>query len=406
MIADKIRHFIDSYPKNIVKVDKKLRWYQTLVNEIPTILQKKLGRDDFLITGSVGQGNTSYVPWICIFNTNITHSAQHGIYIVFLFKSDMSGYYISLNQGITFFKNEYKNRANEYSKKVAFWFKEAIKKNSEWKSEISLQSRSPLAKAYESANVISRELTINSTDEEIFNVLEELIKEYDSIFGHIDSINTYDDIIRHIISDIDNNPIYESADEAIDTLNEEIKKQGMDLPTLANIIKVKQIKVKSDSFLKLSTGVPKKIDYVEKARLNAIIGIKGEDIVLQMEKVRVMKLLQKKNMDMDLISKVQWVSEKDDSLGYDIASIDIDDANNIINIYIEVKTTTSKYDIDFFVSQNEIKKSIEFNNNYWVYRLYNCNGEMPKFYIAKGKIENNFYINPVNFSATYKWIVG
>jgi hypothetical protein len=227
-----------------------------------------------------------------------------------------------------------------------------------------LQSRSPLAKAYESANVISRELTINSTDEEIFNVLEELIKEYDSIFGHIDSINTYDDIIRHIISDIDNNPIYESADEAIDTLNEEIKKQGMDLPTLANIIKVKQIKVKSDSFLKLSTGVPKKIDYVEKARLNAIIGIKGEDIVLQMEKVRVMKLLQKKNMDMDLISKVQWVSEKDDSLGYDIASIDIDDANNIINIYIEVKTTTSKYDIDFFVSQNEIKKSIEFNNNY------------------------------------------
>jgi hypothetical protein len=62
MIADKIRHFIDSYPKNIVKVDKKLRWYQTLVNEIPTILQKKLGRDDFLITGSVGQGNTSYVP--------------------------------------------------------------------------------------------------------------------------------------------------------------------------------------------------------------------------------------------------------------------------------------------------------------------------------------------------------
>jgi hypothetical protein len=31
---------------------------------------------------------------------------------------------------------------------------------------------------------------------------------------------------------------------------------------------------------------------------------------------------------------------------------------------------------------------------------------MPKFYIAKGKIENNFYINPVNFSATYKWIVG
>ena len=35
---------------------------------------------------------------------NITQSTQYGLYMVYLFKSDMTGFYLSLNQGITFLR--------------------------------------------------------------------------------------------------------------------------------------------------------------------------------------------------------------------------------------------------------------------------------------------------------------
>ena len=35
---------------------------------------------------------------------NITQSTQYGLYMVYLFKRDMTGFYLSLNQGITFFE--------------------------------------------------------------------------------------------------------------------------------------------------------------------------------------------------------------------------------------------------------------------------------------------------------------
>ena len=49
-------------------------------------------------------GNWAQLPWIAIFNPKITKSAQSGYYIVYLFREDMKGVYISLNQGVTEYK--------------------------------------------------------------------------------------------------------------------------------------------------------------------------------------------------------------------------------------------------------------------------------------------------------------
>ncbi|GAP02894.1 hypothetical protein FPFC_030740 [Fructobacillus pseudoficulneus] len=53
--------------------------------------------------GSAGKGNWATAPWIGVFDTDITRSAVRGFYIVYLFSSDMSRVYLSLNQGWTFF---------------------------------------------------------------------------------------------------------------------------------------------------------------------------------------------------------------------------------------------------------------------------------------------------------------
>ena len=62
--------------------------------------------NDYLIKGSVGQGNWASIPWICIFDKKITTTAQEGIYIVYLLSKDGKSLYLTLNQGCTKVKNQ------------------------------------------------------------------------------------------------------------------------------------------------------------------------------------------------------------------------------------------------------------------------------------------------------------
>ena len=73
-----------------------------------TIRTKAAIAPNYKIQGSPGQGNWAEVPWLCIFDKEITTSAQRGYYIVYLFRSDMSGVCLSLNMGWTQFKNRFK----------------------------------------------------------------------------------------------------------------------------------------------------------------------------------------------------------------------------------------------------------------------------------------------------------
>jgi hypothetical protein len=50
---------------------------------------------------SVGQGNWTKVPWLALLDERETNTTQHGVYVVFLFRQDMSGVYLTLAQGVT-----------------------------------------------------------------------------------------------------------------------------------------------------------------------------------------------------------------------------------------------------------------------------------------------------------------
>lgn len=66
------------------------------------------------IKWSVGMGNWARVPWIAFLDNRETNTTQSGIYGVFLFREDMSGVYITYNQGVTKILNE--NGAREGKK--------------------------------------------------------------------------------------------------------------------------------------------------------------------------------------------------------------------------------------------------------------------------------------------------
>src|SRR5262249_4101888 len=53
------------------------------------------------VSWSVGQGDFARVPWIALMDDRETTSTQRGIFCAFLFSEDMSGVYLTLNQGAT-----------------------------------------------------------------------------------------------------------------------------------------------------------------------------------------------------------------------------------------------------------------------------------------------------------------
>lgn len=64
--------------------------------------------DKYVMKGSIGQGNWASVPWFAIYDKRITTTAQEGIDLVYLFSNDGERLYLTLNQGATALKNQFK----------------------------------------------------------------------------------------------------------------------------------------------------------------------------------------------------------------------------------------------------------------------------------------------------------
>lgn len=177
---------------------KKLR--SDLPNKIFKLLN--LSNSQFKITGSIGQGQWAEIPWISIFLKDITTSATNGYYIVYLFKSDMSGFYLSLNQGWTYFKNKYGTSQGRIKiKEISTIMKTKLSPVSNIfnSNSIDLLASGPLGKGYElghicgcyydSSNIPPNEILIRD--------LQKLINEYTKLKCFISNrtTNEFNDFI-------------------------------------------------------------------------------------------------------------------------------------------------------------------------------------------------------------------
>ena len=171
-------------------------------NVLPSQIQKLLNLDEtsYKVEGSIGQGNWAEIPWISIFLKDITTSATNGYYIVYLFKSDMSGFYLSLNQGWTYFKNKYgtaEGKIKIADLSMIMRSKLSPVSNTFNYNKIDLLASGPLGKGYElghicgcyydSSNIPSNEILTKD--------LKELIIEYKKLQSFIGNrtINDFND---------------------------------------------------------------------------------------------------------------------------------------------------------------------------------------------------------------------
>lgn len=135
----------------------------------------------------------------------------------------------------------------------------------------------------------------------------------------------------------------------------------------------------------------KKIDYQEKSRKNAITGNRGEVIVFDKERERLVEAGHK-----DLADKVERVSTEDDSKGYDILSYEVDGTPR----YIEVKTTSQKTEaVSFIFSVNEYKAAKELPNYYVAY-VDRIDSKKPRISLIQDPFKNEkFLLTPISYLA-------
>jgi hypothetical protein len=100
----------------------------------------------------------------------------------------------------------------------------------------------------------------------------------------------------------------------------------------------------------------RKPDYLKRLKQLERIGDRGEAIVVALERKRLKSVGQA-----HLAEKVDRVSDRDDSLGYDILSFEEDGADRLI----ELKATSGEnLDRGFCISANELKSAAGLENYY------------------------------------------
>jgi 5-methylcytosine-specific restriction protein A len=186
MITESIKLFVETFSNERAvasKAEKSLQSWQLIVSQLPR--EFKIGAslsDDYLVSGSIGKGLISETPWIGVFDKSITQSAQNGFYIVYLFRSDLKGFYLSLNQGWTQYENNYgTNKAKEEIKVNAVKAQALLRGTLSFSFEpINLVASKTLAKGYELGNICSKYYSLDSlpTEVDFINDLRNLIGVY------------------------------------------------------------------------------------------------------------------------------------------------------------------------------------------------------------------------------------
>lgn len=163
-----------------------------------------------------------FIPWYGILNNNITSSVQNGYFVVFLFKLDMTGFYLSLNLGAKEFNDNYENYKGATLNKAAENFREILKDQFDIDyvpMDLGTHPEGKFAKNqedYQDGDVFSifYSLEGGTTDEKLKNDIELLISMYEYLIEKRgNTIFTEEELAE--ISVPESFDDYDSVDEAI-----------------------------------------------------------------------------------------------------------------------------------------------------------------------------------------------
>lgn len=389
---------VEEYTQEKTKPIKQNELFQYITNQAKQeiVQTAKVSEQSYKIQSSAGKGQWAIIPWIAIFDKDITTTAEYGYYIVYLFSADMKKIYLSLNQGWTYFKEQYKvKQAKDKIKKVSQMWKNKLKSGLNDFSYAPIDMRyngsgSTLPKGYELGHICGKEYDSNTIppEEELIQDLQKMISLYRELKGHMVENNVVH-TNNHLISLYVN----EQAEDKEEEKSQETKEldqiiadegAGSSLIITQKILNKREKNLREENTT-YQRGSNNSTNYDQKNKRQATIGRAGEFIVLEEEKQKLERLGIKKEVE-------HVARTTNDTAGYDIKSYD----ENGNEMYIEVKTTKENENQPFFVTKKEVQFSRDNKDNYYLYRLYNLKPKEKKAecYRTQGDITKIFDLEP------------
>lgn len=134
------------------------------------------------------------------------------------------------------------------------------------------------------------------------------------------------------------------------------------------------------------------VDWAAREQRNRDLGHAGELLVIEHEKKRLCDAGRN-----DLASRVEHIALSDSAAGYDIVSFELDGGER----FIEVKTTTGPASTPFYISENEVDVSRNFQEQFWLYRVHSYSREnnSAEFYVKNGDVSAGFELAPTTYKA-------
>lgn len=151
-------------------------------NEMTTEITRLpfIDHSQYVVTGSVGQGNWAAVPWLAIMNKDITISTQRGYYIVYLFSEDMERLYLTLAQGVTETTKEEMQKIKEEIREQIH-MSQKVKKDDEIFLGTSLKAK---GYANSTAAYIAYDVNKMPSEKELVEDLEEMLRYYEGFIAY------------------------------------------------------------------------------------------------------------------------------------------------------------------------------------------------------------------------------
>ncbi|MBK1610863.1 MrcB family domain-containing protein [Bacillus cereus] len=186
-------------------------------NEMTTEITRLpfIDHSQYVVTGSVGQGNWAAVPWLAIMNKDITTSTQRGYYIVYLFSEGMERLYLTLAQGVT-------ETSKEEMQKIKEEIREQIHMSQKVKKDDEIfLGTSTKAKGYanSTAAYIAYDANKMPSEKELVEDLEEMLRYYEGFIAYKEEGTKYEMIYER-------KEVYLDQQSIIDHVSSYIQSKG------------------------------------------------------------------------------------------------------------------------------------------------------------------------------------
>jgi hypothetical protein len=187
MLRSYIEQILKNYKTSRTETFTQHPMAKLLRSTFPKYLEKIVDNPNkYVFSGSAGRGTWTHCPWVAILHKDVTETAQSGFYPVYLFKENMEGVYLSLNQGTDKLKEVKKSKTKDILKKRAQEFRDKLTDltliNDDFLESIELsKNNNSNAPFYEAGNIYAKYYSLNNlpSEEKLESDLKEVLNMYD-----------------------------------------------------------------------------------------------------------------------------------------------------------------------------------------------------------------------------------